>query len=174
MNLLNRVNFIKSLDLEGKVGIEIGVGNGVFSNEILANSKLKKLYSIDCWEYNQFNSDPIVSYNNTVRTLKPYGDRSQIIKAYANLAVDSFEDQSIDFIYIDGDHNYEPVKRDILLYYPKIKIGGILSGHDYSQNWPGVVQAVNEIFLDLNLDVQRINIGTPSDDGDPSWVVIKE
>jgi predicted O-methyltransferase YrrM len=54
------------------------------------------------------------------------------------------KDQSIDFIYIDGNHQYSSVKEDILAWLPKIKNGGIISGHDYS--WPSVQQATNEIF----------------------------
>ena len=50
------------------------------------------------------------------------------------------------------EHTYEAVKRDISAWRKKVKKGGILSGHDYSQNWPGVVMAVNESFdkLDIN------------------------
>lgn len=174
MDLSNRVNFIKSLSLKDKLGIEVGVGNGIFSNEILQNSELRKLYSIDCWETNQFNIDPINSYQRTIDLLKPWGDRSEIIKSYSVQAALSFNNLSIDFIYIDGDHNYEFVKQDILSYYPKIKSDGILSGHDYSQNWPGTVKAVDEIFSELGIEVNMINVGCPSDDGDPSWVVIKK
>jgi predicted O-methyltransferase YrrM len=58
---------------------------------------------------------------------------------------DSFEDDTFDFIYIDGSHNYENVKRDIQLYLPKLRKGGVIAGHDYyEKEWPGVVQAVNE------------------------------
>jgi predicted O-methyltransferase YrrM len=53
-------------------------------------------------------------------------------------------DKSIDFIYIDGNHQYSSVKEDLILWIPKIKNGGIVSGHDYE--WPTVKQALNEVF----------------------------
>jgi hypothetical protein len=50
----------------------------------------------------------------------------------------------IEFCFIDGSHEYEDVKADILAYLPKVKKGGILSGHDYDRIWAGVIQAVDE------------------------------
>jgi hypothetical protein len=58
-----------------------------------------------------------------------------------------YADQSLDWVYIDADHHYEPVCRDIDAWLPKVKPGGVIAGHDYS-NYPGfgVIQAVNERF----------------------------
>lgn len=53
-------------------------------------------------------------------------------------------DRSIDFIYIDGNHQYSSVKEDILSWLPKIKNGGIISGHDYT--WDSVKKVTQEIF----------------------------
>jgi hypothetical protein len=63
-------------------------------------------------------------------------------KDYSYNIVNKFPDKYFDFIYIDGSHEYEDVKRDIELYLPKTK--HIIGGHDYQKEWPGVVQAVNE------------------------------
>ena len=75
---------------------------------------------------------------------------------------DKFRDNSYDFIYIDADHSYESVKKDIELYLPKLKKGGIIGGHDYCPYaWPNVIKAVDE------------TIGKP--DGvvwDTSWIKI--
>jgi hypothetical protein len=51
-------------------------------------------------------------------------------------------------VYIDASHEYEYVKQDILNWLPKVKLGGIICGDDYTRGWPGVVLAVNEIFGD--------------------------
>ena len=59
-------------------------------------------------------------------------------------AVNDFEDESIDIVFIDANHSYESVKNDIDLWLPKVKTGGVLSGHDYSISFFGVIQAVNE------------------------------
>jgi hypothetical protein len=58
--------------------------------------------------------------------------------------VNNFEDKYFDFIYIDGNHEYEWVKKDIELYLPKTK--HLIGGHDYQKEWPGVVKAVTEIL----------------------------
>ena len=65
-------------------------------------------------------------------------------KSYCEDAVNKFEDKYFDLIYIDANHSYEDVKANIELFLPKCK--SIISGHDYQQEWPGVVKAVNEIF----------------------------
>lgn len=60
------------------------------------------------------------------------------------------DDASLDMVFIDADHNYESVKADIAAWLPKVKPGGIISGHDYSGDmygsFPGVDQAVHEAF----------------------------
>jgi hypothetical protein len=53
--------------------------------------------------------------------------------------------EKADFVWIDGDHEYEDVKADILFYKSVLKSGGILSGHDYEEKFPGVIRAVNEL-----------------------------
>lgn len=62
-------------------------------------------------------------------------------------AARDISDESVDLVFIDADHSYEGVRRDIEAWTPKIKPGGIISGHDYESNeFPGVVRAVNEAF----------------------------
>ncbi len=65
----------------------------------------------------------------------------------------SFEDRSIDFVYIDASHNFAKVKLDVLAWLPKIKDGGVIAGHDYSKSHRGVVRAVNSIFGRNNVKV---------------------
>lgn len=61
-----------------------------------------------------------------------------------------FEDGTIDFVFIDANHTYEFVSKDIAAYLPKMKKGSIMSGHDYNEHHPGVIQAVNEAFINVN------------------------
>jgi len=74
-----------------------------------------------------------------------------------------FEDGSIDMVFIDANHTYEYVTRDIAAYLPKMKKGGIMAGHDYNEHHPGVMQAVQEAFegrftYDPKEDVWQVNI----------------
>ena len=71
-------------------------------------------------------------------------DNIVLHRDYSYNIADKFPDKYFDFIYIDGNHEYKAVKQDILMYLPKTK--NIIGGHDYGVTWPGVVQAVDEIF----------------------------
>lgn len=59
-------------------------------------------------------------------------------------AVELYRNGSLDFVLIDGSHQYADVKADIEAWLPKMKIGGILAGDDYG--WPGVKRACDELF----------------------------
>ncbi len=58
---------------------------------------------------------------------------------------------TFDFVFIDADHGYEAVAADIDAYLPLVRPGGIVAGHDYADNWPGVMRAVDERFSDRAL-----------------------
>jgi predicted O-methyltransferase YrrM len=68
------------------------------------------------------------------------------IKATSKAASKKFADESLDVVFIDLTHTYEAVKEDIALWLPKVKKGGYLAGDDYHENWPGVIQAVDELL----------------------------
>jgi len=57
-----------------------------------------------------------------------------------------FADASVDFAFIDANHTYESALEDIKAWWPKIKPGGAMAGHDYDCHWPDVVRAVEEFF----------------------------
>lgn len=67
-----------------------------------------------------------------------------------------FKDESLAFVFLDAGHTYEAVQKDLLAWYPKIKSGGILAGHDYGDNNPanGVRLAVNEFAKERDLPIQ--------------------
>ena len=60
--------------------------------------------------------------------------------------VNKFNDEYFDFVFIDADHKYESVKQDIEDWYPKVRVGGILAGHDYAQTQHGIRKAVDDRF----------------------------
>ena len=61
-------------------------------------------------------------------------------------AAKKVEDSSLDFVFIDANHHYEHVVQDMIAWYPKVRSGGLFSGHDYGGGrvWHGVKRAVNE------------------------------
>lgn len=62
-----------------------------------------------------------------------------------------FDDESLDLVFMDSDHTYEHVIKEIRLWLPKVKLGGILCGHDYDETQPGVVKAVDESKLPIEV-----------------------
>jgi hypothetical protein len=69
-------------------------------------------------------------------------------------AVNNFDDESIDFLMLDGDHNYPVVRDEIIAYLPKMKKGGIISGDDYM--WPGVSQSVEETIGSKHCGIRHV------------------
>jgi hypothetical protein len=89
-----------------------------------------------------------------------------------------FPDNYFDFVYIDGDHSYEAAKADIIAWYPKVKNGGILSGHDYPT--PTVEKACIEFAAEKKIklvgwvgskDFKNMSDPNPTPDGDKDWVM---
>jgi predicted O-methyltransferase YrrM len=73
-----------------------------------------------------------------------YKNRLIPIEATSELAADQIADNSLDLVFIDANHSYDYVKKDIIKYTPKLKENGLLTGHDI--DYPGVNQAVNEMI----------------------------
>ena len=115
-------------------GAEIGVDKGEFSLQ-LAQAGLK-LFAIDPWQSYQdyrvtrrqeaFDS----FYQETKQRLAPYPN-CQIIKKTSMEAVEDFADESLDFVYIDGNHEFRYIAEDLVEWTKKVKKGGVVAGHDY-------------------------------------------
>lgn len=113
-----------------KVGAEIGVYKGGYS-ETLCKAGLK-LYSIDPWFYPDLpfkNRGEEINYKRTQSRLAPYD--CAVIRKTSMEAVKDFANDSLDFVYIDGNHDFMHTTEDIWEWSKKVKRGGIISGHDY-------------------------------------------
>lgn len=134
------------------IGVEIGVNEGENAFNILTTMNIKKLYLID--PYIPYNEDgKIMDFTDSEKRMRKllasHHKNIKIIKDTSKNAVNEIPDNSVDFVYIDGNHSYEYVKEDLELYYPKLKSGGIMGGHDFSTETLGVVKAVIE-FMEKN------------------------
>lgn len=125
-------------DLEFKIGAEIGVAKGCYSEKLCQFNPNLKLYSIDSWVvypiYHDFRKQKNYDYyyKEATERLKPYN--CAIIKKYSMDAVKDFEDESLDFIFIDADHRFEFVANDIAHWGKKVRKDGIISGHDFGRS----------------------------------------
>lgn len=158
-----------------KTAVEVGVREGNFSKFILENTNVEKLYSVDPWEFNPELNYPEKAYDECKQQLSGYGSRSILIKGYSpNVCVD-FEKESLDFVYLDGLHSYEAVSADIAGWWPLLKSGGIMAGHDFNPiEWSGVVRAVSEFAQAHNLTIHLTGITFYTDEKQPSWILFKE
>jgi len=127
-----RDDFAKFLFEEGyRTGVEIGVNEGEYGI-ILCKAGLK-VSGVDPWEEYDNYRRPLgyrSHYEEAVKTLKDYD--YTIIKKYSIDALDDFEDNSLDFVYIDGNHTLPYVCADIFGWERKVRRGGIIAGHDYA------------------------------------------
>jgi hypothetical protein len=90
--------------------------------------------------------DHLAYYNDLLNFAKQYPDRAVIIKDYTTEAAKQVEDESLDFVFIDADHSYEGVMRDVQAWAPKVRKGGIVFGHDI--HFDTVKRAVIELYGD--------------------------
>ena len=168
------------------IGAEIGVQTGAYSEIILRESSLRKLYSIDCWKQlksykdiaNKNQIKQYYYYLKTIVRLFKFGKRSRILRRFSKETSKHFKNESLDFIYIDAQHSYNGCKEDIELWWPKLKKGGIFAGHDYlNGSLPegefGVKKAVDEF---IKKEKQRLFITEAKQGSDakwPTWYLIK-
>ena len=154
-----------------KTAVEVGIFEGNFSILLLENTALEKLYCVDSWlqKYMRPRVDAKKIQATSLNRLQAHKDRVEILNMDSLEAAKQIEDESIDFIYIDADHRYEPVKADLNAWWPKVKTGGCLAGHDYKNIYPKkrVKEAVDEFFGGEN------NVNHTLLDGCRSWWVIK-
>lgn len=135
-------------DKTGLKMLEIGSYKGESTSIFASSGIFDEIHCIDPYEGKEEANDMFQETWESVLNEFTINTRyfSNIIlhKDYSHNIVNKFPNQYFDFIYIDANHEYEPVKKDIELYLPKTK--HLIGGHDYQESWPGVLKAVNEIF----------------------------
>lgn len=153
---LDRIDLIK---LYKGVGVEIGVANGRYSRRIMERGKVTKLYGIDPYVrhrgYMDYTRDKTFSDMRTnAHALLDKYPNYEFIETYSMEAVKQFKDESLDFVYIDGDHSYKAVTDDMTAWIKKLKPGGVMAGDDYirsarDKRYYDVIRAVDD-FVEKN------------------------
>ena len=172
--LTNRTELPKLFAEKGfNRGAEIGVFRGYFSELLCKNIPGLTLICVDIWGHGKYKA----AEDEARQLLKDYD--TIIIKDYSVEAAKDIPDESLDFVYIDGAHDYDNVKADIKAWAPKVKIGGIIAGDDF-YSFPsgkgGVMQAVTEYTSHHHYDLKitEWDIDNPvRDDRQPSFWFVK-
>jgi hypothetical protein len=142
---------------------EIGVFNGSFSQCIIDIANPRSLFLVDIFSGQMISGD---KNGENVQQINLYQSYFDLFRKYLNNPnvrlyrgpsghfLNALPDGYLDFIYIDGDHSYKGVQIDIELSRKKVKTRGFICGHDYTPQFPGVVQAVNEFCSNHNTKIE--------------------
>lgn len=160
--------------LNFKLGAEIGVEKGKYSQVLLKAAPGLFLKLVDPLGrfpgYREHvTQEELDGFLEEVRK-RTEGYQTEFIRKTSMEALSLVEDGSLDFVYIDARHEYEYVKEDIRGWYEKVRVGGIVSGHDYVERKDfGVIQAVNEFVMEYEIDKLYLT----GKDRSPSWFFVK-
>jgi len=150
---------------DGSLFVEVGSWKGRSSSfmgvEIINSNKKINFHCIDTWlgseEHISTSSDKFDSnlinhenylYNEFIKNIEPIKSVVTLIRKTSIEASKMYENNSIDFIFIDAGHDYLNVYNDINYWLPKLKKGGVIAGHDYS--WSQDVRSAVHDFFDPN------------------------
>lgn len=158
-------------------GVEVGTYVGSYAKTILEKWMGRKLYLVDPYkkypkaEY--FDStqdvDQAMVYLEARNNLERFRERAQFMRMESLKAALLFEDYSLSFVYLDGNHKYESVVADMDAWYPKISSGGVFSGHDLNCRQ----RDTNSDALNAVLDYAEAVGVRPHVTWDTSWWFIK-
>lgn len=177
-----RSSFVKAMELfKDKpqiIAAEVGVYEGVNAKYMLALCDKLKLYLVDAWDnIVTYTGGPVQKpdFMEQIKTaarlnLFVFQERAVFIGKNSEDAHPDFCDGFFDYVYIDGDHDYEPAKRDMQLWWPKVRKGGILGGHDIAME--EVRQAIQEFTAENNIDTWNMD-DYEKGDGRSDWWIYK-
>lgn len=175
---------LNSMGLNGE-GVEVGVFRGENADTILSSWVGGRLFLVDPWinqskeEYvdgtqqNDFNE----VYESAKARLSKHGQRAWFCKQTSKEYGSSLPSPSerFDFVYIDAKHDYKSVKDDIETWWPTVKKGGILAGHDYQhKSVPGVFDCGVTEAVDEFVRANNLKLHITVDDDVKSWLVVKD
>lgn len=162
-----------------EIGAWMGKSTSYMAVEIANSNKNIKFDTIDTWAGSDeeshkeiINGLEMSLYDKFISNVSPIINYINPIIGYSEYIADTYENESLDFVFLDGAHDYESIKKDIEKWYPKVKMNGVIAGHDYNEHgiegneWEGVVRAVNEFFGKDNIEIRKVHAGT--------WIVRKD
>lgn len=168
---LYRHDIVNYLVGKENIGIELGVATGKLSRKFLDTGKFRILFGVDV--YNDTHDS--IEYRKALSFIGLESNH-KLIRLSFDEAIELFPDGYFDFIYVDGfAHTGEEGGKLLSDWYPKLKVGGVMSGDDYHQDWPLVMWAVNHFANQIGC---QINLTGRTQDEEyslyPSWFFVKE
>lgn len=154
-------------------GAEIGVKKGFYSALLCMLNQPLRLKCVDPWSpYENVSWDEVeMNFIHAKNNLSPFN--VEIIRKTSLQAADDVPKSSLDFVYIDGDHSFNEVMRDIIVWSDRVRPGGIVSGHDYTFENHGVKLAVDAYTKAHEIEFFVTDKGDKYPDNSPSWFFAK-
>ena len=189
---------LKLQQLGFETGAEVGVQKGEFAMKTLSLwPSCKHYYVIDSWK-NQENSKDLANvandvqerfYRQTLKRLQKWQDKIRVFRTYSTKAAAQIPDKSVDYVYLDARHDYCGIKEDLVAFWPKVRPGGVLAGHDFhtahevkilspEQDWSlcmdGTVNqgAVKGAVLEF-ANTHGLHVLKTGEKRFPSWIIVK-
>jgi len=158
-------------------GAEIGVQGGKTMSHLMQSCPDLHMLAVDPWAPTE-TGIPIQTeifqiwqhaqnLEKVEKIAEDSGGRVRIMRMLSTEAAYMIDDLSLDFVFIDGDHSVESAYDDITAWFPKVRHGGMMIGHDY--NWPSVKFVVDNLIPQFTLHENNcwaFNV----DDGLASWI----
>jgi predicted O-methyltransferase YrrM len=135
------VNRLKNGSIFVEVGVYEGKSLAYFLTEMINAGKDFDVTAVD-----SFTFEGVL--DNFTRNMQPVVNKFDIIIDLSWEAANDFEDESVDCVFIDASHLYDDFKRDVTAWWPKIKVGGMICGHDLAIAHPDVEKVLNETWGD--------------------------
>ncbi len=149
----------------GNIGVELGVAAGDFSARLLESGRFDRLYGVDAYA----DRHDVNEYKLALRRFGLSGGYT-LLRMYFDEALELFEDNSLDFVYIDGyAHTGQEGAETIFAWASKVKPGGVVSGHDYDPAYPLTIEAVDRFVAENGFELCIVDL----EGAYPSWVVRK-
>lgn len=155
--------------------VEIGNAEGRHAQVLISQPAITKLYMIDAWQTLNQTGDGAYSqawhdnnWKEAHERVEPFKEKAVFLKGLSSEMIKEIPDDSLILAYVDGDHSFQGCLNDLRDIYPKVKKGGIISGHDYLNMFYGVNQAVSVFLSENGYSINDIH--TTDEDGDTSMV----
>jgi len=156
---LNRASLDHLRDNKQLVGVEIGVSEGLNAVDMLDKLDIKNLYLVDPYKaFRQWTQEKLDGHLKTAkRTLAYYDELITWIREPSEYAVTKIPDLSLDFVYVDGNHEFVDVVKDIMFYWNKLKYGGLMCGDnlEYPETARGVSVTLDILSAAGSLGINR-------------------
>lgn len=162
---------------------EVGIGYGFHAREILDNTNCELLYLIDPMQYyanDAFATDVINfgGFEKLVKNIKIHLAKHEnnyvwFRKPSITISNNEIVDGSLDAVFVDADHSYDAVSKDLPFWYKKLKMNGWLLGDDYDSCWPETKKAVDDFVAKNKLEINFLSKPDATKQGYPIYKIVK-